>query len=420
MIHVTRTDETWHRLREWTTGQPSSERLAALVLDAEGYESIDPSHPLGGPDGGADALVKNDGKKWIMAVYFPRGQQTIAEITSKLFADIASAKKREEGLDGLVFVTNQELRWAERRELRLLGDGIEIDLIHLERMTTILDRPLMAQVREQFLDIEAGPRPILVSADVQGTARAFVRTDEVRDKLVEIHEQDVRERNEKNKRATDPNPLMPRISLAAMGYSEPDRTVLSTDEITANVSSFRELLTTRWHSCQDYLARIAWPAIHFTVTNCEKSFLTDVEVILTFHGARGLEYDDIDEFEWERLNDPSWEAPAGPFGMSAVSYMPKFTPKDHPVDWRHDESGDLEVTINLPRLRPHPPARQEYDDVVVIVDDPDRESITVTYTVTAHGYGTVFEGETFELPVERTDMFVSVQAALAAVTPADD
>lgn len=417
MIHVTRTDETWHRLREWTTGQPSSERLAALVLDAEGYESIDPSHPLGGPDGGADALVKNDGKEWIMAVYFPRGQQKIADITSKLSADIASAKKKEEGLDGLVFVTNQELRLAERRDLSLLGAGIEIDLIHLERMATILDRPRMAQVREQFLDIKAGPRPILVSAEVQGTARAFVRTDGVRDKLVEIHEQDVRE---KNKRATEPSPLMPRISLAAMGYSEPDRTVLSTDEIKANVSSFRELLTTRWHSCQDCLAKIVWPAIHFTVTNCEKSFLTDVEVILTFHGARGLEYDDIDEFEWERFKDPRWERPAGPFGMSAVSYMPKFTPKEHPVDWRHDESGDLEVTINLPRLRPHPPARQEYDDVVVIVDDPDRESITVTYTVTAHGYGTVFEGETFELPVERIDMVDSVKAALAAVTPVDD
>ena len=129
MVRVTRTDETWHRLREWTTGQPSSERLAALVLDAEGYESIDPSHPLGGPDGGADALVKKDGKKWIMAVYFPRGQQTIADITSKLFDDIASAKKRGEGLDGLVFVTNQELRLAERRDLGLLGDGIEIDLL---------------------------------------------------------------------------------------------------------------------------------------------------------------------------------------------------------------------------------------------------------------------------------------------------
>lgn len=420
MIRMTRTDETWHRLREWTTGQPPSERLAALVLDAEGYEGIDPSHPLGGPDGGADALVKKNGQKWIMAVYFPRGQQTIADITSKLSADITSAKKKEQHLTGLVFVTNQELRLAERRDLGLLGDGIDIDLIHLERLTTILDRPRMAQIREQFLDIKAGPKPILVSVEIQGTARAFDRADEVRDALVEIHENELRESNEENKHASEPSFLMPRSAFAAMGYSEPDRTVLSADQITANVTRFRDRLAARWPSCQDYLARIAWPAIHFTVTNCEKSFLTDVEVILTFHGARGLDYDDIDEFEWQRLKDPNWEPPTGPFGMPVAPYLPKFTPKDHPVDWRHNESGDLEVTINLPRLRPHPPARQEYDDVVVIVDDPDRASITVTYTVTAEGYGTVFEGEATELPVERIDMFDSIQAAIAAVNPDED
>ena len=419
---MTRTDETWHRLREWTTGQPPAERLAALVLDAEGYESIDPSHPLGGPDGGADALVKKNGQKWIMAVYFPRGQQTLADITSKLSADITSAKKKEEHLTGLVFVTNQELRLAERRDLGLLGDGIDIDLIHLERLTTILDRPHMTQVREQFLDIKAGPRPILVSVEIQGTARAFDRADEVRDALVEIREKEVQESNEKNKQhASEPRSFMQlHGAFAAMGLSEPDRTVLSADQIAAKVARFRERLAARWPECQDYLARIAWPAVHFTVTNCEESFLTDVEVILTFHGARGLEYDDIDEFEWERLQDPNWEPPAGPFGIPVAPSLPKFTPKDHPVDWRHNESGDLEVTINLPRLRPHPPARQEYDDVVVIVDDPGRESITVTYTVTAEGYGTVFEGEATELPVERIHMFDSLQAAYAAVHPDAD
>ena len=65
-----------------------------------------------------------------------------------------------------------------------------------------------------------------------------------------------------------------------------------------------------------------------------------------------------------------------PYGLSAL-YVPKFTPKDHPVAWRHDEPGNLEVTINLPQLRPHPPARLQHDDVVVIVDNPDLESITV-------------------------------------------
>src|SRR5258708_40060829 len=51
-MNVRRFDETWHLLLEWTMEQAPSERMAALILDEEGFESIDPAHPLGGRDGG--------------------------------------------------------------------------------------------------------------------------------------------------------------------------------------------------------------------------------------------------------------------------------------------------------------------------------------------------------------------------------
>ena len=40
--------------------------------------------------------------------------------------------------------------------------------------------------------------------------------------------------------------------------------------------------------------------------------------------------------------------------------------------------------------------------------------MTVTYTVTAHGYGTVFEGEPLTVAAERVDVFDAVQAAMEA------
>ncbi len=101
-----RWDETWHRLREWTNGQGPSERLAAQILVSEGYRDLDPSHPLGGPDGGKDATCTKDGEKWIMAVYFPRGQQTLATIKDKLLNDADGVTRN--GAEGLAFVTNQE------------------------------------------------------------------------------------------------------------------------------------------------------------------------------------------------------------------------------------------------------------------------------------------------------------------------
>lgn len=140
-------DETWRRLRLWTDGQGPSERLATQILLAEGYEDLDPSHPLGGPDGGRDAVATKDGKRWVMAVYFPREQQPFASIAAKLAADFAGVSKN--GASGIVFVANQELTLGERAELQTKVDG-DVELYHLERVTAVLDQPRMGSVRRQF------------------------------------------------------------------------------------------------------------------------------------------------------------------------------------------------------------------------------------------------------------------------------
>jgi hypothetical protein len=60
-------------------------------------------------------------------------------------------------------------------------------------------------------------------------------------------------------------------------------------------------------ACEDYLASICWPGSRFRITNQAQSFLINVQVILTFHGAGGLEFEDIGTFGWEKLKDPDWE-----------------------------------------------------------------------------------------------------------------
>lgn len=148
-----RWDETWHRLREWTNGQGPSERLAAQILLDDGYQSLDPSHPLGGKDGGKDAICLKHDQRWVMAVYFPRGQQEFGTIKDKFMDDLASVAKN--GAMGIAFVTNQELRLAERQELQSAASPTPVALFHLERVTAVLDKPAMAEVRKQFLSIDS-------------------------------------------------------------------------------------------------------------------------------------------------------------------------------------------------------------------------------------------------------------------------
>jgi hypothetical protein len=62
---------------------------------------------------------------------------------------------------------------------------------------------------------------------------------------------------------------------------------LGDEQIEAKVARYRSALEARWPSCRDYLAGIAWPGLLFRIENEAKSFLTDVEVVITFHGVRG-------------------------------------------------------------------------------------------------------------------------------------
>ncbi|GKT31953.1 hypothetical protein ADUPG1_006259, partial [Aduncisulcus paluster] len=268
----------------------------------------------------------------VWAVYFPRDQQTLKMIEDKLKADIDAARKHNP--EFLAFVTNQELRQSERTQLRALGGDIRIDLFHLERVATILDRPRMAPVREQFLRIRQEMR--IREKSNEGHARVRAERE-----AKEQAEQEARARRaqEEAKKAQqqaldavrpkrpwdvviDRPPLSEVINQSGLldsiarqysrpsvhylprlagvpGSGEPPKPPepLTDEQIEAKVATYQAELESRWPSCRDYLAGIAWPALHCRIKNEAKSFLTDVEVVLTFHGARGIDFENLDDFE---------------------------------------------------------------------------------------------------------------------------
>jgi len=52
--------------------------------------------------------------------------------------------------------------------------------------------------------------------------------------------------------------------------------------------------------------------LSFRITNLAQSFLTNVQVIMTFHSVAGVDFEDPEDFEWGRFKDPYREPPAGP------------------------------------------------------------------------------------------------------------
>lgn len=144
--------ETFNRLLNWDRGQAPSERLAAIILSKEGFKGIDPSHPPGGKDGLKDMVLSFNGKRWIGAVYFPRGQQTFSDIKAKFTHDLSGINANN--AEGLAFVTNQEIRLAERKILAEIVPQIDVQIYHLERIASLLNTPSCYGIRMEFLDIE--------------------------------------------------------------------------------------------------------------------------------------------------------------------------------------------------------------------------------------------------------------------------
>lgn len=97
-------------------------------------------------------MTRKDDQRWLMAVYFPRGQKTFSDIKRKLLDDLSGVASND--ADALAFVTNQELTLGQREDLKKAAKPVPVELYHLERITTVLDKPEMAGVRKQFLGID--------------------------------------------------------------------------------------------------------------------------------------------------------------------------------------------------------------------------------------------------------------------------
>ena len=138
-------------LHDWRYGQPQAERLCAALMHIEGFESIDPQHPLGGPDETKDVIAIKNSKKWVGAAYFPPTEKSFNEIKKKFSDDFAGVAKND--ASAFAFFVNQHLSVTERKELISQADQIETELYHLERLASLLDAPKGCGIRLQYLRI---------------------------------------------------------------------------------------------------------------------------------------------------------------------------------------------------------------------------------------------------------------------------
>jgi fido (protein-threonine AMPylation protein) len=146
--------DTEYKLKLWRGDQIGAERLSATILHIDGFSSVDPQCPLGGPDGLKDVLCEKNKWSYIAAVYFPTSDKKFRELKVKFLNDLDGVQKNSS--DGIVFLTNQQLSPAQRNELASHAEtlGHKSIIYHLERIRAILDSPSGYGARLEFLDID--------------------------------------------------------------------------------------------------------------------------------------------------------------------------------------------------------------------------------------------------------------------------
>lgn len=139
-------------LRDWRFGQTLAERLAAALLQLEGYRDVDPQHPLGGPDGLKDVLCRRNGVRWVAAAYFPTTPVTFSAIKKKFGEDVRGVAAN--GASGFAFFVNQRLSDTERKKLKATSPAPHNQIYHVERMVHLLNSARGAGLRREYLGIE--------------------------------------------------------------------------------------------------------------------------------------------------------------------------------------------------------------------------------------------------------------------------
>lgn len=146
--------DTELKLKFWRGDQIGAERLSATILHIDGFSSIDPQCPLGGPDGLKDALCEKNNWRYVAAAYFPTGECDFKKTKKKFLHDLKGVGSNS--ANGIVFLTNQSLTPGERGVLADCADkmGHKSIVYHLERIRSLLDSPSGYGARLEFLDID--------------------------------------------------------------------------------------------------------------------------------------------------------------------------------------------------------------------------------------------------------------------------
>lgn len=203
------------------------------------------------------------------------------------------------------------------------------------------------------------------------------------------------------------------VAESILGSDPEERTEM---QYRKSIEKWEQMFRAMWPDALDTLAGYAFNGVAIHVTNATKTFFHDVEVKIHLEGVvRGVDYHDgQNEIQKSDLNFPSpprrWgptlRRPFDPSLLRVQNYVPNI-PSSYrsPLDWNN--SGSVDLTLNVGELRPRQSYEFDNDELVLILPFTEQAEVHGTWEITARDHNDIFLGELFlkvGAPVDLTPM----------------
>lgn len=127
---------------------------------------------------------------------------------------------------------------------------------------------------------------------------------------------------------------------------------------------------------------VGLPGIGIRVLSRDR-FVAKPHLKVTFHGCEVLDHLASDDAGLDKVVEPVVrERSHYLLGLDSADL--NFTPRGYPVAWSSQRE-DAEMTLTPESFRPNAPWTSNEDDYVIVVRDPQTDSVTVTWELTEDG-----------------------------------
>lgn len=183
------------------------------------------------------------------------------------------------------------------------------------------------------------------------------------------------------------------------------------DEYRASIETWEGKLREAWPGAIDTLAAWVFPSAAVQVTNNTKLFLRNVRLKIHLEGdVRGLHSIEHEgELPDHYLELPKTPRSWGPVEIDPLASVrhPTFVASDYvpsayqsPLSWQN--SGSVELTLDIGDLRPNDTHLFEEDEMVLVVPAGESDAVQGSWQITADGYHEIYSGR-LQVPVFEPD-----------------